>query len=106
MKTKEEIRKHLFDLVSDSISNFFYYDRKEDDILGPDDFDKYEALGYFTVKEIADEFYKRINIPKKEMVKLKIFSTENPKDYEIIEVSKDFYDKYNGVIDTNLYEDN
>lgn len=53
MKTRREI---ILDTVSDLVSNFVYYDRKEDEDLSITDLDEAIQLHEITIDEIVDKF--------------------------------------------------
>jgi hypothetical protein len=50
----KRLRKTILDAVSDSIMNFAYYDRKEDEDLSADALTDGLARGVVTPEEIAD----------------------------------------------------
>lgn len=55
------MRKIIFDTVTDMVSKFLYYDRKEDDELPVGAIDQAIKDGVITVNEIVDEFRNQLN---------------------------------------------
>ena len=53
---KKTRREHIMDIISDSVSDLLYYDRKEDEDLGVGDIEKAIKKGEITVEEIVTLF--------------------------------------------------
>jgi len=60
MATKEEYKALILDSVSDLVSDFLYYDRKEDEELPVDKIEELVKDGVITVDEIIDKFTKEL----------------------------------------------
>ena len=60
MATKEEYKALILDSVSDLVSDFLYYDRKEDEELPVDKIEELIKDGVITVDEIIDKFTKEL----------------------------------------------
>jgi hypothetical protein len=50
------VKETIFDTVDDLVSDFLYYDRKEDDQLSRDVLESMIASGEVTVAEITERF--------------------------------------------------
>lgn len=63
MKDKKQ---YALDLISDLVSDFLYYDRKECEILKRGDIDKMVKKGTITIDEMVNEFKKHMeaSLPK------------------------------------------
>lgn len=53
-------KQQVLDYVSDLVSDFLYYDRKEDEDLPVGEIERRIELGIVTVEEIADQFEAQI----------------------------------------------
>lgn len=64
MKTSDEIKVELrytiFDIVDDLVTDFLYYDRKDDDEIGVEELDSAIKSGIITVEEIIAHFAKKL----------------------------------------------
>lgn len=49
-------REYILDIITDTISDFLYYDRKEDDILPRGAIQEAIQVGEITVEEIVERF--------------------------------------------------
>jgi len=58
MRTK---KTYALDLVDDIISDYFYYNRKDDDVLGRNDMKALIESGELTADEIVERFREGIN---------------------------------------------
>lgn len=61
--TREELlekKKLLLDCIPDTISEFLYYDRKDDNELSPSDVEELLSSGVITVDEIVEGFRKAL----------------------------------------------
>lgn len=55
-----EKRHHIIGTIENTISNFFYADRKEDDVLTVGDIEHAVTDGVISLDEIIEEFTKHI----------------------------------------------
>ena len=53
---KEQKKKYLFGLISDSVGRLLYYDRKECSTFGVGDIEKLIEDGVITVDEMVNKF--------------------------------------------------
>lgn len=56
----QEKREAIISAIDDLISDFLYYDRKEDSIIGVGDIEDAIRDGVISVKEIIEEFSERL----------------------------------------------
>lgn len=57
---KVELRNTIFDIVEDLVTDFLYYDRKDDDEIGVEELDGAIKSGIITVEEIIAHFTKKL----------------------------------------------
>jgi hypothetical protein len=57
---REEARKHIFGLTEDLVSDFLYYNRKEDEEVGVDYIPVAITKGFITGEEIAQAFKEKL----------------------------------------------
>lgn len=57
----QDVRDHIRDTVDDLVSNFLYYDRKEDEDLPRGAIDEFIETGGVTVAEIVEWFDESLN---------------------------------------------
>lgn len=60
--TKEERREKVFNTISDGVSNFLYYDRKEDEELPRGAIEDMITKGEITLNEMVDKFANELRI--------------------------------------------
>lgn len=53
---KDELRKEIFAAVTDLVTDFLYYDRKEDESLSLDKIEEAVEDSIITIEEIIDHF--------------------------------------------------
>ena len=56
MSEEQGIRKVIFDVIEDAVSDFFYYNRKEDEELSVGDLSDALETGTITIDEIVMAF--------------------------------------------------
>lgn len=57
---KDELKKMFLGLLKDSMSNFFYYDRKDDTQLSSEDIEDLIFEGHVTLKDIIDTVTEKV----------------------------------------------
>lgn len=57
---KNEIKQIILNVISDLVSDFVYYDRKEDDYLPRDSIENAVLSGQITVDEMVEQFRKSL----------------------------------------------
>lgn len=52
----KSVKQSILDIISDLCSDFLYYDRKEDEIIGRDELNEIVANGEITIDEMVEAF--------------------------------------------------